>query len=199
MDQSEVGFFDRIAKTWDENEVRSIPERIDSILSKLPLARGMHVLDLGTGTGVLIPYLSRIVGNSGHITAVDFSEGMLSRARQKYGNLENVDFLKLDFENERINGLYDIALLYSVYPHLHYPELTIKTLFNTTLKDDGDIIIAFPSDEKFINDIHRRNKSESDPLPSAGDLAEIIRTWGFDTSVLAADTDEYIILVRRQY
>ncbi len=197
MNKSEVDFFDNLAPTWDANECRSTPERIMSILSKLDLKKGFSILDLGTGTGVLIPYLSKIAGEAGHVTAVDLSEGMLSLARKKFGDLSNVSFLKLDFEEEVIPGEYDVVILYCVYPHLHAPAQTIEWLFKMNVKPGGYIVIAFPSDEKFINNIHHERKSESDHLPPAHILAQIIEKWGYRTDVLAATEEEYIVKVRR--
>ena len=196
MNQSEIDFFDALAPSWDENEIRSTPERVKHILSELTISKGMEVLDLGTGTGVLLPYLSEIVGPEGHVTAIDLSEGMLSIARKKYGHLENVEFLKLDFEEEQIPGKYDVALLYSVYPHLHAPADTLKWLFKMNMKPDGRIVIAFPSDEEFINSIHHERKAEHDHLPPAHMLAEMIRHWGYKTEVIAATPDEYIVEIK---
>ncbi|MDE6649399.1 MAG: class I SAM-dependent methyltransferase [Muribaculaceae bacterium] len=196
MNQSEIDFFDALAPSWDENEIRSTPERVKHILSELPISKGMDVLDLGTGTGVLLPYLNEIVGPEGHVTAIDQSEGMLSIARKKYGHLDNVEFLKLDFEEELIPGKYDVALLYSVYPHLHAPADTIEWLFKMNMKPDGIIVIAFPSDEEFINNIHHEKKAEHDHLPPANVLAEMIRYWGYKAEVLAATPDEYIIEIK---
>ncbi len=195
MTQSEIDFFDNLAPSWDDNEIRSTPERVKDILAKLPIAGGMDVIDLGTGTGVLVPYLSEMVGPAGHVTAIDLSEGMLNIARQKYGKLPNVEFLKLDFEEEQIPGKYDVALLYSVYPHLHAPADTLEWLFKMNMKQDGAIVIAFPSDEKFINNIHHEKKAEHDHLPPAKMLAEMIRHWGFKATVAADTPDEYIIIL----
>lgn len=196
MTQSEIDFFDTIAPTWDDNEIRSTPERIKSILGKLNIRKGMNILDLGTGTGVLVPYLSEMVGDKGHITAIDLSEGMISLARKKYGNLRNVEFLKIDFEEEQIPGKYDVAMLYSVYPHLHAPADTMQWLFKMNMNPDGMIVIAFPSDEEFINNIHHERKAEHDHLPPAHTLAEMIRNWGFRAEVISATSDEYIIEIR---
>ncbi len=198
MTQSEIDFFNRLAPEWDANEVRSTPERIKSILGKLPIEKGMSVLDLGTGTGVLIPYLSEMVGECGHITAIDLSDGMLSLAISKYGHFSNVEFLNIDFEEEEIPGMYDVVMLYSVYPHLHRPEETFEWLFKMNIKKDGCIVVAFPSDEVFINNIHHEQKSESDHLLPANELAEVIDKWGYKAEVIAATNDEYIILIRRK-
>ena len=64
------------------------------------------------------------------------------------------------------------------------------------MKRGGVIVIAFPSDENFINNIHHERKAEHDHLPPAHVLAEMICRWGYDTEVLAANEDEYIVVIR---
>ncbi len=195
MNESEIAFFDRLAPDWDANEVRSTPERVKSILSRLSIGEGMEVLDLGTGTGVLVPQLSRLVGPEGRVVGVDLSEGMLDIARRKHGHLENVEFLRLDFEEEQLPGRYDIVMLFCVYPHLHYPQETLEWLFRFNVKEGGKVVIGFSSDEEFVNNIHGHRKAESDCLPPAAVLAGRIASWGYDTQVLAATRDEYIVTV----
>ena len=196
MNIDEIDFFNRIAPHWDNDEILSTPEKVNSILNKLPLKEGDDVLDLGTGTGVLIPFLRERIGKTGTITAVDGSMGMLELAIKKYGDFENVNFIFADFESTIFTSKYNIIMLYSVYPHLHYPEATLKDLINN-LKPDGCIIIAFPTDEKFINDIHRNRKAESDLLPPASELCECFQSWNLSSEVISATNDEYIIKIMK--
>lgn len=187
-------FFDKLAPTWDANEVLSTPAKINEIMDLIGISSGEAILDLGTGTGVLIPYIVERIGPEGKITAVDYSEGMLKLAKEKFSNLNPTpEFLNLDFENENIEGEYDKILLYCVFPHLHSPIETLKWLKNVNLKPGGSIYIAFPCSEDFINHIHREKHSESDLLPSARRLSEIFSSRGLNSEVLADTDNAYVI------
>lgn len=196
MTNEEIKFFDRLSATWDEDEKKSTPEKIMEILSAVGVGEGMDILDLGTGTGVLVPYLSDMTGGKGSVLAVDLSEGMLGKAREKYGKLGNVRFAKLDFESDDVEGRYDLIFMYCVYPHLHSPRHTLNKLIADNLKPSGRIVIAFPTDETFINNIHNEKKAESDMLPSAPVLAGRIGEWSMDASVLLYDRGRYAVIVR---
>ena len=190
----ERSFFDRLAPTWDDNEVMSLPHKVNQILDLLDIRPGQDVLDLGTGTGVLLPYIAERVGKNGSITAVDYSEGMLDRAKQKFSHLCPAPrFLNLDLERETVPDEYDHIILYCVYPHLHFPIDTLKWLEKVNLKECGIITVAFPSGPGFINKIHREKHSDSDILPPASELAQYFRENGLN-AVVACETDEAYVI-----
>jgi len=192
MDEKE--FFDHLAPTWDDNEVLSTPDKVRFVLGFMNLKPGQSVLDLGTGTGVLLPYIAEKIGTAGHITAVDYSAGMLSRAKEKFSGLTPTpEFLEMDLEQDNIPGEYDRIILYCVYPHLHEPVETLRWLHKVSLKKGGLISIAFPSGPEFINNVHMEKHSESDILPSADELARTFRLNGLDAKVAHSDTDSYIV------
>lgn len=189
-------FFDALAPIWDENEKLSTPEKIDEILDLIGINKGDAVLDLGTGTGVLLPYIATKIGNTGKITAVDFSDGMLERAKKKFSELTpKPEFLNLDFENETIPGEYQHILLYCVYPHLHTPVETIKWLQKVNLRPGGDIIIAFPCSNEFINNIHKERHSESGDLLSPSQLKEQLENNGIKAQVISDTQESYIVKI----
>ena len=197
MDDRE--FFDKIAGTWDENEVLSTPIKINQVLDYFDLHENQDILDLGTGTGVLLPFITQRIGEKGKILAVDFSEGMLSQAKRKYSNLTPIpSFMNLDFENDLIPGQFDRIILYCVYPHLHSPVETLKWLEKVNLKEEGLISIAFPTGPDFINNIHKERHSDSDILPSAEILTQNLVSNGLDAYV-ASDSEEcYVVNIRKR-
>lgn len=195
MNEAETVFFDSLAEKWDDEEILSTPERVRMILGYLNLTPGMSVLDLGTGTGVLIPYIKEKIGPDGKLVAVDASRGMLDKAVAKYGNIADVQFILSDFENSEVMGRFDRIILYSVYPHLHRAVETLRRLSRDNLNAGGWIAIAFPTDEEFINSIHRERKAESDLLPPAVILADRLAKEGLRTEMLAYGKDRYVVKV----
>lgn len=201
MTPDEIHFFDLLAARWDDEEVKSTPEKISRVLDAIGVAPGQSVLDLGTGTGVLIrPLLSRI-GPRGSLTAIDASGRMLERAIAKHRDVTGVTFVLADFEEQPVSGRYDLIMLYCVYPHLSRPVETLRRLRRDNLSHGGRIAIAFPSDEKFINAIHRRRRNndllDSDILPPASVLARMLRSASIPAEALDAGDDTYIVIIGR--
>lgn len=198
MNSEEIDFFNSLAPIWDAEEVLSLPEKIKCILDKLNIEEGQKIADLGTGTGVLIPYLSERVGKSGKVTAIDGAPEMLRIAKEKFGKTENAEFIQADFEEKTIDGIFDKILLYSVYPHLHTPITTLHRLTAENLTPEGRIIIAFPTDERFINGIHHDRKPDSDMLPPADELAAQLKENGLNATTISYNEGEYIVEIRKR-
>lgn len=196
MRQEDISFFNTIAPQWDAMECRSVPSRIRHILSVAGIEDGMRVADLGTGTGVLIPYICERIGESGRLTAVDGVEAMLDIAREKYEDeYPDVEFRLCDFEESGLGERFDLIFLYCVYPHLQRPVETLRRLQRESLLPGGRIIIAFPNDEQFVNQVHSDKGSEADCLPSAPALALRLFDHGFRAKVLETTPDTYILQI----
>lgn len=146
-------FFDNIAKEWD-NIIEVNEEKINTLLSKLDIKENERVLDVGTGTGALIPFIKKLNKN-GYIRGVDLSNGMIEVARKKYKHIPNLDFEIIDVENEVIKEKYNKIILYSMFPHLENKTKTIKTLVKNNLSENGKLMIAHSNSREFLNNMHK--------------------------------------------
>lgn len=146
-------FFDSIANEWD-NIIEVNEEKINTLLSKVDIKDNDNILDVGTGTGVLIPFLKNLNSN-GIIKGVDISSGMLDIASQKFKDTKNVSFEALDIENSSLEEKYDKIILYSMFPHLKNKTNTIKILVENNLNKDGKLIIAHSNSREFLNNMHK--------------------------------------------
>ncbi|MDI6600805.1 MAG: class I SAM-dependent methyltransferase [Thermoanaerobacteraceae bacterium] len=166
-------YFDNMAHKWDEI-VKHDYNKIDFVLDMLDMAEGDKVLDVGTGTGVLILPLLKRVGNRGHITAIDTSKEMLEVAKKKY-NHPNVNFIEANIENFSAKAeSYDYIFFYSVFPHI---EDKVKAIENAhkLLKNNGSIIIFHSENRKAINKLHSQIPGLSDHiLPPPDEIMDIL-------------------------
>ena len=191
-------FFDSKAAIWDDDNTLSTPEKIARVLSAAGVRENDTVLDIGTGTGVLLPHIAELIGAGGSIMAVDISPKMLALAHHKFASLgSSIQFVLADAESDYIAGTYDRIFLYCIYPHLHYPIETLMRLAERNLRPGGTITIAHPMSRAFLNDVHRRVPVHSSDLPAASELTATLTAHGF-TPLTTEETDEiYLVTLRK--
>lgn len=106
----------------------------ESLLGHLPLSNAMEVVDVGTGTGALLPSIQQAAPLA-RILGIDRSEGMLRLARARHaGPLVQMDVQKLGLRA----GVFDAALVAFVLFHLPRPEWCVHEI-HRVLKPGGVI------------------------------------------------------------
>ncbi|RLF03217.1 MAG: hypothetical protein DRJ64_08550, partial [Thermoprotei archaeon] len=75
-------FFSRIVDVFEPPLPKNVPKRLRSIVSSADIKKGDIVLDIGTGTGILIPIIHKYA--PGEIYACDLSEAMLKTLKGNY-------------------------------------------------------------------------------------------------------------------
>ena len=72
-------------------------------IDALRLRPGDTVVDMGCGTGLNLPLLSRAVGPTGGVIGVDLTDAMLERARRRVaeGGMRNVELVEADLTEYR--------------------------------------------------------------------------------------------------
>lgn len=74
---------------------------------------GDHVLDLGSGAGNDCFVARTIVGEKGHVTGIDFTEGMIEKANINLAKtgFKNIDFVKGDIEEMPLpDNTFDVVI-----------------------------------------------------------------------------------------
>ena len=150
MDEVAAYFNERAGK-WDESGCSGENRVQGAVLSLVDLKPGDSVLDLGCGTGVMIPFY--LAAQAGKVVAVDVSEKMVERAREKFGNEPSVelrasDALSLD-ESERFNAV----VIYNAYPHFFEKAALVEKVYRL-VKTEGRFVVAHGSGKDVINRHH---------------------------------------------
>lgn len=176
-------FFNEMASKWD-SMCKHDDTKIRTILELSDIKPSSNILDVGTGTGILISYLLEKAPKS--IVAVDIAENMIAVAKEKYKNSE-VKFLVadiMDFEETS----FDYIFIYSAYPHFTDKKALFKKL-HKALNKGGKIVIAHSQSKEAINSIHgKKDEVKNDVLEAVEKTSELmIPYFKVDRMI---DTDE---------
>ena len=134
---------DGVAKTLD-NPNRDKNQKPEEIIDLMQIHAGMSVADVGTGTGYMLPFLSRAVGSSGKVYGEDIADDFLdrARARAKTDGLNNVELILGNETDPKLpaNAL-DRILVLDVYHHFDYPDKMLANI-GRALKPGGHLVIV---------------------------------------------------------
>ena len=185
MDNRE--FFNELAFKWDEM-CNHDDEKIKKIIELSSIRGGSNILDVGTGTGILISYLLK--ENPYSITAVDISENMIAVAKEKFKD-NRVKFMVKNIMEFNEKG-FDYIFLYSVYPHFDNKEELFKHLFGL-LNPEGRIVIAHSESREKINNVHAKSSVvRNDVLPKAEITVGIMEPYFSIDKVIDSEDMYYI-------
>ncbi len=75
--------YDRWSRFYDAFDLGGVNDQKRLAVDILELSPNSRVLDVGTGTGAIIPYLASKLGAGGRVTGIDFSGPMIERANAR--------------------------------------------------------------------------------------------------------------------
>ena len=173
------GYFNSKAAVWDDVIAESDSTKLQAMADRLKITEGSRVLDVGTGTGVFIPYLQNKVGTQGELIALDIAEEMLKVLQNKVYSRE-IKLIQADITFAPfISGYFDAVICYSTFPHFQDKPAALKEIFRL-LKADGTLYICHTSSRHAINDIHRSIPDVcKDIIPDAGNMKIMLEKSGF--------------------
>jgi len=106
---------------------------------------GLHVLDLGCGTGLYTEEMARLVGETGKVYAVDIQQPMVEKTQQRLlsaGLAERVQFHQSGaYQLPLADNSIDLAVMVATLPQIPNKLLTLAEL-SRVLKPNGRLAIS---------------------------------------------------------
>ena len=189
--------FNQRAASWDETVAEKDTAKLKRMAQRLNIKPGSTVLDVGTGTGVFIPFLLDKIGRNGHIVALDFAKEMLKEAMAKGFN-GNIDYLCADVTNIPLDDeTFDTIVCYSSFPHFQDKPRAF-TEMNRVIKTGGRLFICHTSSRARINEIHRNiPAAQNDIIPDESEMQIMMRVAGFTDIRIDNGSNSYLASARK--
>ncbi len=190
-------YFNERANEWDTICVHD-QEKVAKIVEALGIRPNDCVLDVGTGTGVLIPHLLRHLSETGHVVAVDVSEKMLEVAKGKCDvpmvTYCHGDVLEIDWQKT-----FDVIVCYSMFPHFKDQKMEAIKKLSALLNDGGRFCIAHSQSRLAINRLHLKagEAVKNDRLPEMSVLKDAFIAQGLTIQSLVDDEAYFVIVGSR--
>jgi ubiquinone/menaquinone biosynthesis C-methylase UbiE len=163
---SRTTYFDRRAAEWEKDCYPApVRERLRRLVRKFDVAAGDCLLDVGTGPGILIPYLRELTGPAGQVCAFDLSFEMVRQAHTKPhadgDAIVQADAHCIPFRDNRFHRV----ICYAAFPHFTRPERALQEMARV-LKPGGILVVAHLMSRRELALHHTAHTSvASDVLP----------------------------------
>jgi ubiquinone/menaquinone biosynthesis C-methylase UbiE len=188
-----IEYFNSLAASWDENYAEKDVAKLEKMAARIDIEPGSKVIDIGCGTGVLVPFILKKIGLNGSLVCLDFAAEMLNTARSK-GFMGNISYICADVTNTGIgDATFDAAICYSSFPHFNDKPKALREI-NRLLKTEGKLFICHTSSRRTINNIHGNIPVlNHDIIPDENGMREMLSTAGFIDAAVEDLSHSYFV------
>jgi ubiquinone/menaquinone biosynthesis C-methylase UbiE len=193
-------YFNKAAYSWDKRfQTPKLSSFLEKLVPQFGLEHGQNILDVGTGTGVLITYLIRAVGPDGSVTAIDYSENMIKICKTKHSHLKNLRIKLGNIEETAFpTESFDAVICFGVFPHLENKQKALQNI-NRTLKPGGKLVIAHALSSEELKAHHNSASSTvmHDVLPEEAEMKKLLEQTGFTEISIKDEPGCYLCLAHK--
>ncbi len=143
--------FNTVSDGYDKRALRFFADSANQLATYLSLEGDEQLLDVATGTGSNALVLARHLP-SGHVTGIDFSEGMLKQARTKanLAAIQNVEFVEMDMQRLSFpDNQFDVATCAFGIFFVEDMESQLRKI-SSKVKSNGKVAITSFYDNAFL-------------------------------------------------
>ncbi len=194
--RQQADFFDAWAERF-ANQARdaAVEERLSRVCDLAKVVEADRVVDVGTGCGVMIPYLLRRGVPAHHILGVDLSEKMLEVARARYpaSHFACRNFVHLGPADEvflREAGA-TLILFNACFGNIPDPVQAIRVAARLT-RHEGRLVISHPQGRRRVGFLRERERHiVPNQLPSEAFLRSLIGDMPLEITAFVDELDFY--------
>ena len=185
--------FDTIVHRFEPPLPEGVPERLERIVAAAAITAGEVVLDVGTGTGILVPLIQQY--RPGRIYACDLSRKMLRQLRKNYAGVETIlaDVRDVTLPAASIDAVF----INACYPNIADKAGTFANLAKM-VKPAGRLVISHPLGKAFVDILKKSASFPLDDFPTDLEATKLLGPFGFEVTALVDEPELYILLAEKR-
>jgi len=185
-------FFSKLTHVFDPPLPEGVPERLKRIVASGSVVAGDVVLDVGTGTGILIPLIREHGPET--IFACDLSQAMLLRLQEHYPYAKTLlgDVRDLNLPNRSI----DVVFMNACYPNIVDKRGSFANI-GRMMNEGGRLVISHPMGKSFIDHLRPGSPFPLDDFPERSEAETLLQPHGFEIQEFVDDPKLYILVAAK--
>ena len=150
-----------------------VVERMERIVAAPRIAPGEVVLDVGTGTGALLPLIRSF--RPGSVIACDLSGRMLAQVAKRFPDVvrHQCDVRDLSLPDASV----DVVFMNGMYGNIADKPGALRNI-TRMLRPGGRVVISHPEGRAFVAGIARTEPFPITPLPSEDEARSFLGSFG---------------------
>jgi ubiquinone/menaquinone biosynthesis C-methylase UbiE len=185
--------FDELYHLFDPPLPVGVPARLERIVASAEILKGDNVLDVGSGTGILVPLIQK--HEPARIFACDLSEVMLRQLKKHYPDVEAIlsDIRELALPDL----ILDVVCINAWYPNSVDKVGAFANLGRMT-RPAGRMVISHPLGKAFIDSLKQKVPFPLDDFPEKSEAEILFEPFGFRIKEFVDESELYILVVTKQ-
>jgi SAM-dependent methyltransferase len=193
INQLQRELFDKLYRLFEPPLPEGVPERLETIVAAGEIEKGASVLDVGSGTGIMVPLIHAYQPD--RIYACDLSEAMLGQLHQNYAYVETI---LADVRDLRLpDASLDVVLINACYPNIA-DKATAFSNISRMLAPGGRLVISHPLGKSFIETLKQGTPFPLDDFPERAEAESLLGEFGFGIRSFLDEPELYILTVEKE-
>jgi ubiquinone/menaquinone biosynthesis C-methylase UbiE len=165
-----------------------VPERLEKIVAVGKIRKENIVLDVGSGTGILIPIIHKY--GPSRIYACDLSEKMLGQLNKNYPDVLSFrgDVKDLALPDASV----DVVFINACYSNIADKEGAVKNIARI-MKIGGRMVISHPLGKAFVKVLKRKAPYPLDEFPDKPEADNLFHPFGFKIQNFIDEPELFIL------
>lgn len=191
MNELQRRYFNENVDIFEPPLPQGVPARLKATVQAGGIQPGDKVLDVGTGTGILVNYVLKY--RPAEIHACDLAENMLDRVKHKFpGVLTHLcDISDLQLPDNSL----DIAFINGCFSNIIDKPKSLRNLYRL-LRHEGRLVISHPLGREFIVELKKSTPFHLDLLPDEAEARALLEFHGFEMIEYKDEPVFYLLVAR---